>query len=300
MEAEDNKNEYYWKLLQKQVQEQRIERVFDIFRRHGFEPILIKGWAAARNYPQPYLRLSVDIDIAVRPSDYLACQNILRRQTIVGVDLHDGLRHLDSVLWDDLMEHSQIIKLNKTDVRILCPEDHFRILCIHWLTDGGVSKERLWDVVYAIENRPPDFDWERCLNTVSETRREWIFCVVGLAVKYLSFNIENTPFAKMSKNLPKWIIRTVEKEWESKVQLKPLQYCLNNRQEFFQQIQKRLPPNPIQATVEMEGKFNNQPRIFYQCGSLLWRLKPSLERIFKTFWRDRVHKYHKMKGNEQE
>ena len=299
METEDNKNAYYWKLLQKQVQEQRIEKVFDIFRAHGFEPILIKGWAAARNYPQPWLRLSVDIDIAVSPSDYLECQKMLRRQTIAGVDLHNGLRHLDTVLWDNLFEHSQLVKLNGTDVRILCPEDHFRILCVHWLTDGGVSKDRLWDFVYAIENRPPDFDWERCLNTVSETRREWMFCTIGLAVKYVGLNIENTPFDNMVKQLPKWIIRTVEKEWKSKVRLKPLQYCLNNRQEFFQQIHKRLPPNPIQATIEMEGKFNDQPRIFYQCGSLLLRLKPSLERIFRTLWRDRVNKYHQMNSDGQ-
>lgn len=299
MKVEDNKNEYYWKLLQKQVQEQRIEKVFDVFRAHGFEPILIKGWAAARNYPQPWLRLSVDIDIAVSPSDYLECQKMLSQQTIAGVDLHNGLRHLDTVSWDNLFEHSQLVKLNKTDVRILCPEDHFRILGVHWLTDGGVSKDRLWDFVYAIENRPPDFDWERCLNTVSQTRREWIFCTIGLAVKYLGLNVDNTPFATMSKNIPKWIIRTVEKEWESKVRLKPLQYCLNNRQEFFQQIKKRLPPNPIQATIEMEGKFNEQPRIFYQGGSLLFRLKPSLERIFRTLWRDRVNKYHKMNSDEQ-
>ncbi len=48
MEVNNNRNDYYWKLLQRQVQEQRIEKVFDVFRAKGFEPVLIKGWAAAR------------------------------------------------------------------------------------------------------------------------------------------------------------------------------------------------------------------------------------------------------------
>jgi hypothetical protein len=293
MEVENNKNDYYWKLLQRQVQEQRIERVFDIFRRNNFEPILIKGWAAARNYPKPFERLSIDIDIAVSPDDYLECQKILQQQPIAGVDLHRGLRHLDTVAWDNLTAHSQLLKLNKTKVRILCQEDHLRILCVHWLTDGGVAKERLWDIVYAVQNRAKDFDWNRCLNIVSETRREWINCTVRLAVKYLGLNIDNTPFAKMAENLPGWVVKTIEKEWESKVRLKPLQNCLGDSLEFFEQISKRIPPNPIQATIEMEGKFDEKTRIFYQIGSFLFRFIPSIKRISKTLWRDRINKYHK-------
>ncbi len=299
MDAENNKNENYWKLLQNRVQVHRIEKIFSIFRAEGIEPVLIKGWAAARNYPQPYLRLSADIDIAVSPGDYAGCQKILGQQSIVGVDLHCGLRHLDTVSWDNLFEHSEIIKIDSTDVRVLCAEDHFRILCVHWLTDGGVSKDRLWDFFYAIENRPADFDWERCLSVVSDTRKQWIFCVVGLTVRYLELNVDNTPFAKKEINLPNWVIKTVEKEWKNNVPLKPLQHCLDGRQEFFQQMQKRLPPNPIQATILMEGKFDNKSRIFYQCGSLLLRIKPSLTRIFKTFWRERTHKQYRVKSDRQ-
>lgn len=299
MEVENDKNEYYWKLLQRQVQEQRIEKVFEIFRNNGFEPILIKGWAAARNYPDPCSRLSADMDIAVSPSDYLGCQKFLNRQSLVGVDLHCGLRHLDTVSWDNLFEHSQLVKLNKTEVRVLCPEDHLRTLCVHWLADGGVSKERLWDIVYLVKNRSKDFDWDRCLKSVGETRKDWIVCTIGLAVKYLGLDIENTPFKSMSKNLPKWLIKTVEKEWASKVGLKPLQNCLSNRQEFVEQIFKRIPPNPIQATVEMEGKFDEKSRIFYQVGSVFFRFKPSIRRISETLWKEAVMKYHKTKSNEK-
>ena len=300
LELEYNKNDYYWKLLQRQVQEQRIEKIFGIFRENGFEPILIKGWAAAGNYPKPFERLSVDIDVAVSAVNYLECQKLLKRQTIGEVDLHCELRHLDTVAWDDLFEHSQLVKLNKTDVRILCAEDHLRTLCVHWLTDGGVSKERLWDIVYAIKNRPKNFDWDRCLYTVSETRKDWIICTVGLAVRYLGLDIKNTPLNNLLREIPEWMIKTVEKEWESKIGLKPLQNCLSDGKEFFEQIKKRIPPNPIQATIEMEGKFDAKTRIFYQVGSVLFRFKPSIKRISKTLWRTRVNKNQKTVSYEKE
>lgn len=300
METGNNKNDYYWKLLQRQVQERRIGQVFELFRENGFEPVLIKGWAAARNYPQPYSRLSVDIDVAVSSVDYLECHRLLKRQTIAGIDLHCGLRHLDTVSWDSLIAHSQLVKLNKTDVRILGAEDHLRVLCVHWLADGGVSKERLWDIVYAVKNRPKDFDWERCLNSISPTRKDWIICTVGLAVRYLGLDIENTPFNNLLRELPKWMIRTVEKEWESEIGLKPLQNCLGNRKEFFEQIYKRIPPNPIQATIAMEGRFDEKTRIFYQVGSVLFRFKPSLTRISKTLWRTRINKKRKTEKDEKE
>lgn len=303
MESDSNKNEFYWKVLQKQVQEQRIEKLFIIFREQGFEPILIKGWAAAQNYPQPYQRLSADIDIAVNPTEYLPCQKILGQQTIPGVDLHCGLRWLDTVEWGDLFEHSRLLNINRTAVRILCPEDHLRILCVHWLTDGGVSKERLWDIVYAVRNRPDNFDWKRCLDIVSETRRDWIIQTIGLAVRYLDLNIEDTPIADEPVNHPKWLIRTVEKEWQSGIKLKPLHNCLENRHELIEQIFKRIPPNPIQATIEMNGKFDDKRRGFYQLKSILFRFLPSIKRISKTFWQGRFHKFrkkfHAIKSNEQ-
>lgn len=281
-EADDKKNETYWKIIQSKVQQQRIEKLFDILRKQGVEPILIKGWAAARNYPQPYERLSADVDIAVDPELYKECQIILRQQSISGVDLHCGLRHLDTVSWKNLFQNSQSVKLNNTQIRILCPEDHLRILCVHWLTDGGVSKDRLFDIFYAVENRPPDFDWNKFLDPVDEIRREWLLCVIKLAVKYLDLNILETPLQDLDQHIPVWVIETIESEWQNEVSLKPLHYCLNDRKEFFRQLKKRFPPNPIQATIEMNGVFDDTSRITYQLKSFLYRIKPAATRIYKA------------------
>jgi urease accessory protein UreE len=275
------KNDRHWYLLFNVSVQVRISRAFNYFLKHSIQPILIKGWVAAQNYPN-FARTFSDVDICVAPKDYEKARKIL--ETTEGralqVDLHKGLRHHDTLPWDDLFTNSRIIRIENTPIRILRPEDHLRVLCVHWLTDGGAYRERLWDIYYAVENRPADFDWDRFLGTVSERRKKWLLCCLGLTKTYLGLNLENTPVAGMVNNIPAWVIETVEREWADEVRLQPLQSSLHNRKILWQQIKKRIPPNPIQATVDMEGEFDDSPRIFYQIGDFVKRLYYSVRRIY--------------------
>lgn len=277
------KNDYYWKLLQIPVQEKKIVSVFETFRQNDFEPVLIKGWAAARNYPQPFERLSIDIDLAVNPQQFDACKKLLSEKNILGVDLHRGLRHLDTLGWDDLFAGTESVEIGGAKIRILRAEDHFRVLCVHWLNDGGAHKERLRDIYYALSNRPTDFDWDRCLNAVGDTRKKWIICVIALAEKYFGLDMTDTPLAGQMRDIPRWLIKTVESEWNSEIKLKPLENCLKDKREFYEQLKIRMPPNPIQATIEMEGNLDEKSRIPYQLGSILTRLKPLSKWIRRRF-----------------
>lgn len=276
-----------WYLIQYKSQEYKIAKTFELFRTHHIEPVLIKGWAAARNYPRKEDRIFLDIDVCVAPNVYERAFEIFTHYNKDGIliDLHNGLRHLDTVEWDDLFDNTELIEMRETNVRVLRAEDHLRVLCVHWLNDGAAIKDRLWDIYYAVENREIDFDWDRCLNTVDKERRRWIISAIGLAHLYLGLNLADTPIAEEVKRLPKWIIKTVEKEWADENNLKRLQDCLSDRKEFFRQLKKRFPPNPIQATVEVNGKFDDKPRIIYQIKDIILRINPSLQRFILRFRR---------------
>ncbi len=201
------KPDWRWSLIHYKLQEHRVVTTFELFRKYNIEPILIKGWAAARYYPRKEERLFIDIDICVAPSVFAKAREILaecRKEGLL-VDLHNGLRHLDTVDWNNLFENTQLIKLQETNIRVLRPEDHLRVLCVHWLNDGAAVKERLWDIYYAVQNRAPDFDWDRCLKTVDRKRRKWIVCAIGLAHLYLELDLRNTPIAAEAEQIPDWI-----------------------------------------------------------------------------------------------
>ena len=284
--SEEQTNLLRLKQLNFKVHEYRIEKAWKRFENAGFKPILIKGWAAAQYYSEPSDRQFNDIDLTVKPEEFTRAeffQNNYRGDN-TAIDLHRGLRQLDTLSFDELYRRSQIVKCGQTEVRVLCREDHLRVLCVHWLIDGGAKKEKLEDIYYAVENRPAEFDWNRCLNVVSKTRRRWIVCTIALAVKYLGLDLKDTPLADETVEIPKWLIKALEKEWRSDVPLLPIHYYLTNRKELWRQIKKRIPPNPIQATIDMEGEFDNRPRMFYQAGDVFFRLKPSVKRITKRLF----------------
>lgn len=269
-----------WIALHFRVQEKKIAEAFELFRKYKIEPILIKGWAIARLYPPEHPRPFADIDLCVPHKDFKQAKKIIQTEKAKGlnIDLHCGLRHLDTLEWNDLFENSYLEKIDTTSVRILRPEDHLRVVCVHWLTDGAARQERLWDIYYLFSNNAA-FDWNRCLDQVSEIRRRWIICTIGLVEKYLKVSMVNTPFEFNKIEIPNWLIKACEKEWNSLVALKPLQSCLYSPKEIIPQLKKRFPPNPIQATVETEGSFDCRTRIHYQFRNYFERAFQSAKRF---------------------
>lgn len=275
-------NETRWQLLQLRVYEKRIVEAVVFFRRHGIEPILIKGWAAAQAYPKPEQRRFTDIDFLVSASEYEPARRLLKKNAVgIEIDLHREARRLDTVAYEDLFLNSVLKPCGDMEVRVLRPEDHLRVLCVHWLRDCGQYRHRLWDIRYAIENRPPNFDWKRFLDTISRTRRRWIVCTIGLTHKYLGLNLEGTPFEEEDlKKLPRWLTETVEREWKEQIFLAPLGESRRDRKKLLEQLKKRFPPNAIRATIDLEGEFDDKPRIFYQILDIFYRFAVSLRRAF--------------------
>ncbi len=277
-------DDFRWNVLQRKVQESKIRRAFALFREQNIEPILIKGWAVGVFYPSSHFRFSIDIDLAVSADQFPAAEKIVRAASNEGlaIDLHRELRHLDSVSWTDLFQNSLQTLVEGYPIRVLRIEDHLRVLCIHWLTDGGVNKERLWDIYYIIHNRRPDFEWERFLGMVAPHRRKWLICCVGLAAKYLALDLANTPITTTISELPSWLIQAVESEWSAETKHLPLEATITSPKMLIRQIKKRIRPNPVWATIQMDGSFDSRTRLHYQLGSLLRRIGPSSQRILST------------------
>lgn len=278
-----DENQKKWWKLQSRIQETQIETVFEMFRRNGVEPILIKGYAIERLYPPTVPRISTDIDLAVAPAQFETAKEIAKQKKVnIYIDLHEGLRHMDKTAWDDLFKNSILIKPGKTSIRVLAEEDHLRVLCVHWLTDGGENKNKLWDIYYAVENRAEDFDWEKCFAGVGDKRRIWIIFCIGIAHKYLDLDISDLPFAAEALRIPRWLTRTLEKIWRRKYPFVPLFMSLNDPQMFIQQIFYRLPPNPIMATIGVNGHLDSKTRIFYQIEHFLRRSYPSIISLIRN------------------
>jgi len=283
VDADNFKNdEYRWKLLKFKLLETQIVEIITIFRKNEIEPILIKGWAAGLYYPNQFERIFSDIDLAVAPGDFEKADALVISQNLT-VDLHCGFRKHDTVDWSELFNKSLLEKIDAFQVRVLRPEDHLRVLCVHWLADGGIYKDKLKDIYYLIEKNRDNFDWNDCLNTVEPKRRKWIISTIGLVHRYFGLNIDDLSFKEEIQNIPSWMIDTVEKEWKNPLPLRPLQTCLNDKKMLFRQIKKRIPPNSIQATIEMNGEFDGSSRIKYQILNMFFRIKPSVKRVFNTF-----------------
>jgi hypothetical protein len=269
-----------WNMLQHRRQQIFTVQAVELFRSEGIEPIVLKGVSAARYYPEGAYRISVDVDLAVAGEDFPKAERLLGAATIPGrVDLHRELRHLDTVEWNDLVANSVKLSLPEGEVRVLRPEDELRVLAVHWLTDGGTYKERLWDIFYLIDRRRPGFDWDRCLNVVDERRRRWIECVVGVTAKYLDLDLADTPLSGAAERLPTWLVRTIETEWAAEIKPIPLEAAIGDRRMLVTQLKRRLRPNPIYATIDCEGDLDARTRIFYQIQNGLRRIMPSYRRV---------------------
>ena len=226
-----------YQLLNYRLNLRNVGEIFELFGRYDISPILIKGLAAALNYPKPFQRVFSDIDLAVAPEQFDTAQKIIKDHNF-NIDLHRGLRHLDTLNWETLFLNSEIINIGTAKIRVLCSEDHLRVLCVHWLNDGGADRTRLWDIYFALLKKGDEFNWERFYDVVSPGRRKWLLTVILLVRDYFGLDITNLPFESEGIQLPGWIKTEIENDWKNDTRLMPLQDVLNNRKELIKQIKK--------------------------------------------------------------
>lgn len=275
--------------LQAVIHEDRIRKTFSLLRSVSVEPILVKGWAVARAYPQQALRPYGDIDLIVRRCDYrIAMEAAEEDLRDCQLDLHVLPFELADRSIEDLFSRSQVVPCADEQVRVLSPEDHFALLAIHLLKHGAWRPLWLCDLPALLESSS-DFDWDLCLGK-DRSRANWILAATGLAQTLLDASIKDKEIAARAKQVPVWLKQQVLKEWEAPFahlqspfrHHAPISFYLRRPRGVLSDLARRW-PSPIVATISVNGTFGARRRTRYEFGN--WALRAA--RIIAARFRQR-------------
>jgi hypothetical protein len=264
--------------LQAAIHQTKVKKVFGRFRAANIEPILIKGWSVARRYPQPGLRPYGDIDLLIRPQDHSIASSLLATAELrdCRVDLHPGVFELADRSMVELFARSQLVNCEAAQIRVLCDEDHLALLAVHLLKHAAWRPLWLCDLGLMLETVSADFDWQVCLGA-DKRRANWILSAIGLARELLGASIVNEQIAARAI-VSAWLIDNVLANWErpSTVQHEPhnhqapINSYLRSPRGVIADVRRRW-PNPILATISVNGIFGKRRRLRYQIGNCLQR-----------------------------
>lgn len=269
------------------VMERKVRAVFGELRSRGIEPILLKGWAVGRFYPEPGLRPSSDTDVCVSPEKRAEAESLISIPDFPDptVDLeHEEIDRLDQSGWEDLYQRSRLVRLDNEQIRVLGDEDQLVFLCEHFMRHGGLRPLWLCDIAAVVEGVGNNLDWSVCLGT-DRRRSERVACTLRLAQEVLCASIDAAPVEVRRKRLPSWLVPCLLKTWEPpRVDMRrPLRHDRSLWREvgsgaiLAEALRSRW-PNAIEASSAMNAPFNSLPRFPYQLADFLRRSGAFLRR----------------------
>jgi Uncharacterised nucleotidyltransferase len=264
--------------LQARIHEQQIKRIFGALRARNIEPILIKGWSVARRYPQIGLRPFGDIDLLIRPQQHLHAAWIAGAEELrdCPTDLHPGVFELADRPVEDLYVRSRLVTCDDEQIRVLSDEDQFALSAVHLLKHAAWRPLWLCDLALFLDSMSAEFDWDLCLGRDAR-RANWILSAVGLARDLLGAPLGNQEINRLALS-PPWLVETVLRNWENPFTTNhephnhaaPILSYLRNPRGVLKDLKCRW-PNPILATVSVNGSFGSRRRRRYQFRNWLQR-----------------------------
>jgi len=263
--------------LQSRIEETKIAKVFRLLRAANIEPILIKGWAVARSYPQLGLRPCGDIDLLIRPEKHSEAARLAASEELRDcfIDLHYRSFELADRSLDDLFSRSRLVRCGDKEARVLCDEDQFALLAIHLLKHGAWRPLWLCDLALMLESMASNFDWDLCMG--KDTRRKnWILSALGLAHELLDASVKDEQISEHAI-APRWLVQTVQENWRipfatmhEGLRRLPVKSYLRRPDNLLTDLVRRW-PNPIRATIDVNGTFTSRHPIRYQIQDCLKR-----------------------------
>ncbi|HWN11884.1 MAG TPA: nucleotidyltransferase family protein [Pyrinomonadaceae bacterium] len=266
--------------LQSEIHEEKIERVFRLLRQSSIEAVLAKGWAAAGLYPERTLRPYGDIDLCVHPRHFNLAKKVLAAPEVndCWIDLHEHFSELADRKIDDVFARAASVSLRSETIRIVGREDHLALSAIHLLKHGAWRPLWLCDIGAAVESLPASFDWETCLGR-DQKRAGWIVSAIGLANRLLAANVQALPVSAKAVELPEWLVENVLKHWANPFAINqppmrhpiPMAAQWRSPRGLAKALRERW-PDPILATISVNGRFNSFPRWPYQVANCMSRI----------------------------
>lgn len=290
------KEAYYFHTIRAAYHEYEIEQVFRLLRAAGVDPVLMKGWAVARLYPESGLRPYGDVDLFIRPRERLKAAAALASNEGVkfNVDIeHEEFACVSDRAADDLYARSKLVKLGETSVRILGDEDHLRTLCLHTLRHHAWRPLWLCDIGVMVESLQKGFDWEICFGA-NKREANWIACLIGLARQILGANPRGDSVSRAWSKLPRWVAPALLRQWGRWSAPGPAELAatavVKNVKDPFQMIGEIISrwDRPIKATVEMRGPFNRFLRLPFQISYALSQTPRIARQVARGFCKEQT------------
>lgn len=270
--------------LQVRLLERQLAETVSHLRDHGIEPILAKGWALGRLYPEPGLRPYGDLDLLVFPHQTQKARTALTAPgaPLAPVELHTGFPMLADRCLDRLFERSRMVGLGGVSIRILGAEDQLRLATLHGLNHGLCRPVWLCDVAAALESIPPDFDWGYAMRGDPWLSRG-VGCSIRLVRGLLDVDLERAGVPERWKEgaLPSWVLPATLRAFGASRHYMdlpdPSELVLDPRA-LLTAARLRW-SNPLEVTWRRRAPWNNRPRLPYQVLDYLLRGGGFLRRV---------------------
>jgi hypothetical protein len=259
------KLEYKDACLRAALLEKTASEVVRALQAEGIEPLLMKGPAVARVYPDRALRPYGDIDLAVAPDSFARAFDIVRNfvPRFGSIDLHAGVRELSDRPWPVLFERRSTIRIADVVVATLGPEDHLRLMALHFLKHGGFRCIWLCDIALWLASHRSGFDWS-IFQSGDRWRRRGALMTVRLAHDLLGADVSGTPAATIA--VPRWVTESVRNEWLTPGRWpgRPLVSAVLRHPSRYLAEARRRWPSPIESSWNFRAPWNRMPRLPFQ------------------------------------
>ena len=254
-------------LIWSSIRESQLVEAYKYLRSKGVEPLLAKGWAAARLYPESGLRPYGDLDLLVKPEHHSMALDALDSPQApeCAVELHCQFRELTDRSVSDLFARSQSVVLGDTEIRILGAEDHLRLLCLHALHHGLWRPVWLVDIAVVLDRMHSEIDWQMCLRG-DRWFTDGVKCVLRLSHELLGVSEAQLPAVCRDSRLPRWFLPATLRQWGATghyMSGRGMDEYLQDFSGLIGALYSRW-PNPIRSTFTMRAAFDNSRRWPFQ------------------------------------